>query len=68
MILMFFIVFLIDMEIIVYLSMDLYHKRKSVYCGRIPVSSSVQVDFKAVLYTMRCIYGQSAIVEFLIVS
>lgn len=56
------------MEIKVYLSMDLYNKRKSVYCGRVSSSSSVQLDFKSILYTMRCLYGSSAIVEFLIVS
>lgn len=62
------IVFLIDMEIKVYLSMDLYNKRKCVYCGRVFSSSSVQLDFKSILYTMRCLYGSSAIVEFLVVS
>lgn len=56
------------MEIKVYLSMELYRQHKSVYVGRVNFSSGIDLDYNALLYSMRCIYGQSAVVEFLIVS
>lgn len=56
------------MEIKVYLSMDLYRQHKSVYVGRVNLCSGIDLDYNSLLYSMRCIYGQSAVVEFLVVS
>lgn len=56
------------MQIKVYLSMDLYRQHKSVYVGRVNLCSGIDLDYNSILYSMRCIYGQSAVVEFLVVS
>lgn len=56
------------MEIKVYLSLSAYQNRKTFFCKRIDVSSGVQVDFGLLLRAMRVLFGESCIVEFLIVN
>lgn len=56
------------MEIKVYLSFDNYNRRKTCYCNRIDVTSGMEIDFGLLLRSMRILYGQKCIVEFLIVS
>lgn len=55
------------MEVRVYLNMDAYGKRKYVYCRRVENFVIDQNPFTILYKSLKLLYGDSCIVEFLCV-
>ena len=55
------------MEIIVYSSWELRSKHKSCYSRRIEMVKGVDIPFSLLLRSMKVLYGENCIVEFVCV-
>lgn len=56
------------MEVRVYLNYEAYSSRKWVYCRQVEVNGSVEFPFNQILSAMRVLYGNTCVVEFLVMA